>query len=384
MTVMTAAAPPAISAWRPTIFLPGMHDLPASAALVALRRDPSIRVCDTLLAQIDDLLQSRHPAMLDSERAVRARQLEDALSSWVHYPWSNILLRTLPPAELREARLARNRDKITAAEQACLAGADIAIVGLSVGRSILRTLVMEGIGGRFRLADGDTLALSNLNRLPATLADLGQSKAVLAARELFEIDPYLDIEIFPDGVDPRALDGFLCHGGRLPDLVIEECDSIAVKIQLRRRLRELGIPVLMESSIRGTLDIERFDHEPMRPLLHGLLEDIDPGAVIDLPAVKALIARILPHMTSRMRVSIDQVGSTLRSWPQLASEIALGAATVTAAARAILLGQPIRSGRYIIDLDHIVRSPMPLVSSRTPVYLDPFHVITESGERVCD
>ena len=42
-------------------------------------------------------------------------------------------------------------------------------------------------------ADFDTLALSNLNRLSCGVADLGQNKAVVAARRLFEVDPYLEV-----------------------------------------------------------------------------------------------------------------------------------------------------------------------------------------------
>ena len=32
----------------------------------------------------------------------------------------------------------------------------------------------------------------------------------------------------------------------------------------------------MDANDRGLLDIERFDREPHRPLLHGLLGDADP------------------------------------------------------------------------------------------------------------
>ncbi|MCG8422207.1 MAG: ThiF family adenylyltransferase [Proteobacteria bacterium] len=345
------------SAWRPHLIDPDTGsaiDLASGdirATLAAITGDPQTTVLDTLAEQIDDLLQSRYPSMSSTDRAPLRSQLETQLSRWVYYPWLRALFRTLPPAELREARLARNRNKITAGEQARLAEGTIAIVGLSVGNHIARTLVMEGVGGRFRLADSDTLALSNLNRLSASITDLGLSKAVLAARALFEIDPYLDIEIFPAGVDPDALDDFLLAGGCEPDLVIEECDDFAVKIGLRDRLRALGIPVLMESSVRGTLDVERFDLEPERPLLHGLLEGIAADAGPDIDNVKALVAHVLPHMSTRTRQSIGQVGITLRSWPQLASEIALGAATATAAARKILLGIPLASGRYVADID---------------------------------
>ena len=359
------------SDWRPQIIDPASRR--GQAILAELVDDPQTIALDTLAGQIDDLLQSRHPAMSAAQRQKLGIELEAQLARWVYYPWSRTLVRTLPALELREARLARNRNKISVSEEARLADSTIAIVGLSVGRQIARTLVMEGVPGRLRLADGDTLSLSNLNRLPAGIRDLGLSKAVLAARELLEIDPYLDVEVFPGGILPEALDEFLFCGDRAPDLVIEECDDFEVKIRLRERLRGLRIPVIMESSVRGTLDIERFDIEPDRPLLHGLLEGVDPSTPRDIHDIKELVTRILPHMGSRTRQSIEQVGHTLRSWPQLASEIALGAATATFAARKILLGMPMASGRYVIDLDECLDRP--LVAPCQPASM----ILTEAG-----
>lgn len=341
-------------AWQPRIFDPGIRA--HREVLTRLMEQPEITRIDSFIAQLDDLLTSRYPS-LDRARCERVRQdaLGDAPAShqgrWIHYPWWNGLVHTLAPEQFREARLARNRGKITAGEQARLAGRMVGIAGLSVGRQIARTLAMEGVCTGFRLADGDVLSMSNLNRLPAGIADLGVPKVVLAARELFALDPFLDIEIFPDGLGAADLDPFLRGTSRPLDLVVEECDDFAIKIRLRERARALGIPVLMETSERGTLDVERFDVEPDRPLLHGLLDGVRPEDARDPVAILALVERLLPHMRPRTREAVQQVGQTLRSWPQLASEVALGAATVTTAARRILLGEPMASGRYVVDID---------------------------------
>jgi tRNA A37 threonylcarbamoyladenosine dehydratase len=50
------------------------------------------------------------------------------------------------------------------------------------------------------LADFDTLELTNLNRVPASVMDLGVNKAVVAARRIAEIDPYLRVIVQPDGI----------------------------------------------------------------------------------------------------------------------------------------------------------------------------------------
>ena len=348
------------AAWRPRILDP--HDPDDVRTLAALVADPATRVVDSTATR-----SAGRTATRSAGRVVSRAPGQEPIR-WIYYAWSRTLVCTWPPGRFREIRLSRNRDKITAAEQDRLGRATIAVVGLSVGRQIVRTLAMEGIGGRFRLADPDILTLSNLNRLPAGIPDLGVPKTTLAARDLLELDPYLDIQLFPEGVDGRSsqhsLDAFLAPGGDVPDLVIEECDDFAVKVAIRRRARQLGIPVIMESSIRGTLDIERFDLQPDRPLLHGLLEEFDPGQCDSLEAKKALIGHLLPHMSDRTRGSIERVGIELDSWPQLASDVALGAALVAVACRKILLGRPLASGRYILDLDaSLDRGPNPVRSS---------------------
>ena len=48
--------------------------------------------------------------------------------------------------------------------------------------------------------------------------------------------------------------------------------------------------------------------------------------------------------------SMLEIGKTLDTWPQLASDVFHGGASVTIAARTILLGNTISSGRYFMDL----------------------------------
>jgi tRNA A37 threonylcarbamoyladenosine dehydratase len=102
-----------------------------------------------------------------------------------------------------------------------------------------------------------------------------------SAREIAEIDPFLKVECFPEGLRGDSYDPFLVEGGKL-DLLIEECDSIDVKIRVRQEARRHHIPVLMDTSDRGLLDIERFDLEPERPIFHGLIDDPDPALLAGL------------------------------------------------------------------------------------------------------
>ncbi|TQS20821.1 ThiF family adenylyltransferase [Microbispora sp. KK1-11] len=310
------------------------------------------------------LMAARDPGMPPSgdEVARRVRQhlagrdrMEYAVFVW--YPWSGLLVRTLPAEEYRELRTDRNRYKISSEEQRRLTGKRVGVVGLSAGNAAAVTLALEGVGGSYKIADFDTLDLTNLNRIRAGLPDLGLEKTVLAARQMFEVDPYLRIERYSTGIHSGNVDDFLLADGKL-DVVIEECDDLYVKVAVRERARAHGIPVLMNTSDRGLLDVERFDLEPDRPVFHGLVGDVRAeelkglAAKDKLPFVLALFGEGL--LSPRMLASLPEVGKTISSWPQLASAVSLGGGIVADAARRLLLGEPLASGRYRLDPDMLV------------------------------
>ncbi len=165
----------------------------------------------------------------------------------------------------------RNRNVVTADEQTRLGALRIGVAGLSAGHVIAHTLAAQGLCGELRLTDFDGLELSNLNRVPATVFDIGLNKAEVAARRIAELDPYLPVEIMEAGLALETVDEFLDG----LNIVVEECDSLDMKAIVRERARARGIPVLMATSDRGLVDVERFDLDPQRPIMHGLLGELD-------------------------------------------------------------------------------------------------------------
>lgn len=354
--------------WRPLLF--DLTDRARRSELERLLAAGAITsVRDTLDDQLAELVVCRNPRLHDAVDDVRARVAEQLAGvppahygTWVLYPWSGRLAHLLPEREFREVRQARNRYKITASEQETLASRLIGVVGLSVGAAGAVTLAQEGVGRRFRLADFDRLALSNVNRLQAAVTEIGVPKVVLAARRMYEIDPYLSIEIWPEGLTEETADAFLTEGGPL-DLLVEECDDLFVKIFVRERARSHRIPTIMDTNERGMLDVERFDLEPDRPVLHGLLDGVAAADLKGLTAAQKVpyVLRILGPTTRspRFASSLEAIGRTLTSWPQLASGVALGAALVTDTARRILLERFTGSGRYFVDLDQLIADDSP-------------------------
>jgi len=350
--------------WKPVLFQPTHHD--DRVALASLLNTDAVReVVDTIDDQLDELIGAREPGrVLDADALAAARedQLEGTslwdYGTWAWYPWSGRLVHVLPREEFRLVRTDRNRGKLDRPEQRRLLTKRIGVVGLSVGNSAALTLAQEGVAGAFKLADFDTLSVSNLNRLRAGLHQIGVNKAVLAARQMFEIDPYLDIEIFPTGLTEENIKEFFLGGNGPIDLLVEECDTPWVKLAAREAARDLGVPVVMDTNDRGLLDVERFDREPHRPSLHGRLGplaaedclDLSFAARVDLILAMVDTNRISPALAA----SIPKIGRTLSSWPQLASGVALGGALVTEAARRILLGDPCPSGRFYVDLRELI------------------------------
>lgn len=337
--------------WRPLVL--DVATRSQREMLRALREDKALQIIDRFdeqREQLGQLLPTPSPALMqDGQR-------------WVYFPWRRAIVRLLAPKSFATLRLDRNRNKMTRAEQARQRTLRIGVVGMSAGHSIAHVLAMEGLVGEIRIADFDTVELSNLNRIPASVLDLGLNKAVVAARRISEIDPYLKVVMMPEGITPENLGTFLDG----LDLVIEECDSLDVKLLVREAARDRYIPVLMETSDRGVLDVERYDLEPDRPIFHGLLGDIKYSMLEGLStAEKSPFAlRILgaSDVSSRAAASMIELGQTITAWPQLASEVTLGAATTAAAVRRLGLGEELPSGRVRFDVEEILNTIGPVAS----------------------
>ncbi|MBS1528069.1 MAG: Rv1355c family protein [Bacteroidetes bacterium] len=321
-------------------------------------------ISDEIEGQLRELIKSRRPWIRikpEEYAGLIAAHIDGSAMAdygvWVYYPWSRRLVHLLDEEEFIEVRTNRNQYKITQQERDLLATKKIGIIGLSVGQSIALTLSMERGYGELRLADFDVLELSNLNRIRSGVHNLGVPKVVIAAREIAEIDPFLKVSCFFDGLTDANMNDFFSGGGKL-DVLVDECDGLDIKILARYKARELRIPVIMDTSDRGMLDIERFDLEPDRPLLHGTVTGINPQNIKELsnedkvPVILQMLG--VDNISVRAKASMVEVEQSINTWPQLASSVTLGGAAGADACRRILLGQLQASGRFYIDFDEII------------------------------
>ena len=335
-----------------------------SLQLKDLLNEPSVNIIDTIHSQLRELIKSRNPQKILSEQEFDSLffshlsnvQIEN-YGVWVYYPWNKNLIHLLDEIEFIELRTNRNKHKITPEELAVLSSKKVGIIGLSVGHSIALTIATERICSEIRLADFDTLDLSNLNRIRTGLHNLGLPKVIIAAREIAEIDPFINVKIFDEGITEKNIQEFFEEDGKL-DIAIEVCDSLEVKIATRNYAKKVTVPIVMDTNDRGMLDIERFDLEPERPIFHGLIdEDILNNLSKIEPKEKLQILMKLvsfENCSTRLKYSMTEIGKTITTWPQLASAVMLGGAITTDITRRILLKQHQNSGRFYIDLEQII------------------------------
>jgi hypothetical protein len=163
---------------------------------------------------------------------------------------------------------------------------------------------------------------------------------------------------FPEGITEKNMNDFFTADGKL-DLLIEESDGFDIKILSRYKARELQIPVLMEASDKCMIDVERFDLEPKRSILHGLVDHLDINTLKNLKTNEEKIPYMLDVLgletaSLRLKASMLEIEQSINTWPQLASAVTMGGGITADISRRILLNQYHESGRYHIDIEELV------------------------------
>lgn len=284
---------------------------------------------------------------------------------WIFYEYEkeNVVVKTVPEEIYFELRTSRNRNIITTEEQANYRNAVVGIAGLSVGSAVVASLAQSGGPKRMKIADFDELEVTNLNRLRATLLDVGQNKTDIAARGVWAIDPFAELTLFDKGLTRENIRDFLLGSVVSPqadprlDIFIDEMDSIDLKILSRFIAREARMPVLMATDNGDSviLDVERFDLEPERALFHGAIGDVEPNDVKDLDykAWLQLATKIVApeYLTPTMQRSLLEIGKTIPAVPQLGTTASIAGTAMAFTVRRIANKEELPSGRYVIGCE---------------------------------
>ncbi len=137
----------------------------------------------------------------------------------------------------------RNIGILTEEELYILRDSTVALAGVGgVGGIQAVTLARTGVG-HFHLADPDCYEPSNMNRqYGASISTLGLNKAVVMKEKMKEINPEIDVEIYPDGVTEENVESFLKEA----DIVIDSVEYFALdkKVLLAQKARERNLFLL--------------------------------------------------------------------------------------------------------------------------------------------
>jgi molybdopterin/thiamine biosynthesis adenylyltransferase len=320
-----------------------------------------VRVVENLNDSLEELFFIEHPQFKkrtpeNTDQIDHFIQEHISEECWIYFSWKALVIHTVSEAIYFKLRTSRNRNIITTEEQEKYRMLAVGIAGLSVGSAVLQALVMSGGPRSIKIADFDVLEVTNLNRLRADLTDIGENKTHIAARKVWELDPFAELTLFDKGVNRENLTDFLFTGPRL-DIFIDEMDSIDLKIMARQICRKNKIPVLMATDNGDgiILDVERFDLEPERELFHGLIPEMDPEALrsLDFKQWFRLATKIVgpEYLTEAMQDSLAGLGKEIPSVPQLGTSASMAGSAMSFAVRKMATGMPMPSGRYTIGLE---------------------------------
>jgi len=160
----------------------------------------------------------------------------------------------------------------------------VGVAGLGgMGSNIAEILVRLGVG-TLRVADPDIIELSNLNRqVIANLTTIGTTKLEASVKELLNIDPGLNIQGYPEGINAENADQF-AEG---LDVIINEIDVLHMdkQMHLLNAARKRNIPVYTTLVVGVGIHLYKYDPKSSftaHDFLGRLLKDSSLDALLEV------------------------------------------------------------------------------------------------------
>ncbi|MEK6878501.1 MAG: ThiF family adenylyltransferase [Nanoarchaeota archaeon] len=351
---------------KPTIFREGKYN---QKDINDFKKKTGFKVIDIYSNQSKELFEVQNPRITDEKELKKKfpefeeERKKESSGDWIYYEWNNTFLHTLTEKENDSLRTNRNKNIITAEEQKKLANFTVAIAGLSVGGNIATTLAYNGFSKNIKIADFDTLATTNLNRVRGKLSDVGSAKIEIISRQLYELDPYVNIIAFDKGLNKKNISEFLA-GIPKTNLVFEIIDNLPLKILIRKEAKKHKIPVVMLTSIGNSvlIDIERYDQDPKTKIFNGMVDEKILEYILADKIPKSEVNKYVMEIVGpenippRVVESVKSIGKTLVGRPQLMSTVTITSGIACFIARKIALGDKVTSGRKIFKFDDLLNS----------------------------
>lgn len=147
-----------------------------------------------------------------------------------------------------QERVSPNIGIVTVEQQTKLRNSRIGIAGCgAIGGHAASELAYWGIG-HLKIADFDIFETSNANRqLFAAFSTIGKPKVDVVASNLRDIEPGIDLEIFPQGINLNNVVEFVAECDAIIDAIDYEKPQFS--IALHRTARKAGIPIFVSQCV---------------------------------------------------------------------------------------------------------------------------------------
>ena len=169
-----------------------------------------------------------------------------------------------------------------------LASSRVAVFGIGgVGSYVAEGLVRSGIGA-IDLIDNDTVSVTNLNRqIIALHSTIGRLKVDVMRERLLDISPNLQVTTHNCFFLPENAANF---DFSVYDYVVDAVDTVTAKIEIIRRAKDAGIPVISSMGTGnkvdpGQLQLADLSKTSMCPLARVMRKELGLRGIKHLPVV---------------------------------------------------------------------------------------------------
>ena len=138
-----------------------------------------------------------------------------------------------------------------------LKNSSVAVFGVGgVGGYVVETLTRSGVG-KMAIVDKDVVDESNINRqIVALTSTIGKSKVDVMKSRMLDINPEVAVETYkefylPENADFIDLTSF--------DYVVDAIDNVTAKIELIKRCKAAGVPIISAMGAGNKLDPSRIE-----------------------------------------------------------------------------------------------------------------------------
>jgi tRNA threonylcarbamoyladenosine dehydratase len=352
---------------KPIILKEGKYKTPDLKNLMKMNK--IWKIDDIYKAQLKELFEILYPDILFTKEF--SKKQNDFVSSkikkqnsgnWIYFPWNGNLVHMVNEADYFKLRTNRNKLLINDKEQEKLYNSCLGFVGLSIGSHFASGMAYSGIAKKMKLAEFDKISTSNLNRLKASLISIDTPKISFICQEIYELNPFAELNVFDEGLNKENLNSFFTQGEKL-NFIFEAIDDFEMKIRLRMEAKKHKVAIIMLTNLGDNLliDIERYDTNPNQTLFNGLIgdtpEEILTTKLTEEKKIKYAVDIVgKEHLSGRILETLQQINKTLVGRPQLYSTVNIGGGFATYLARKLILNEGVKSGRYFISFDKLINT----------------------------